>query len=315
MKNVMIDGATCPLGMRLADALSKRDDVERLVGLEATITSQWASNIELLASEPDHRLQLEFIRDYEIDTVIQCSLARNRSGEIAGDRSADVIRTMRLGATIGSASCPVRSWVVLSSSAVYPHSSAGPLLKRETDPIATADTDRGSALVEAEQYALDIARRSPHLNVAILRLQELVGPDFRGPLSTHFNQAVVPTVLGYDPAIQFLHVEDAISAIAFAAELELAGIYNVASRDIVRLSEFMLSLGRPNVLHPPFRFGALSTLAALARLPHITEEVFDLLRFGHAVDTAKIETAGFKPMADQLDCAAVLNHQSSTRNS
>jgi UDP-glucose 4-epimerase len=115
-------------------------------------------------------------------------------------------------------------------------------------------------------------------------------------------------VIGHDPVLQFLHIEDAVAAVCFAAELELAGVYNVASRGLIRLNEFVEALDRASIWLPPFEMGPLTSIAARLGLPHIAEGMHDRLRFGHAIDTGKIEAAGFKPSADQLDCAALLQH-------
>lgn len=306
MRNVMVDGADGPLGNRLAEFLARRPEVKRLVGVEPDSSSDWSPDIEMTACEPDHRRQLEFMQEYEIDTVIQCGVAPDRSGAPQQAEMADVIGTMRLGAAIGHAESPVRCWVVLSSSSVYPVNSNRPLLNREGSKAPTDVDVLSTSLLEAEKYAGDVARRAPHLNVAILRLQELIGLDVRGALSAHFDQTLVPSVIGHDPVIQFLHIEDAVAAISFAANLELAGIYNVASRGEIRFSDFLANTKRQGFWLPPIGAGALAPFAAMLGLPHIPDGLLDRLRFGHAIDTGKIEAAGFNASADQLDCAAVL---------
>jgi len=306
MKNVMLDGAASPLGNRLAEFLADRPEVKRLVGIEAELSSDGSPEIETTAYEPDHRRQLEFMREYEIDTVIQCGVAPDRSGGPMKSEMADVIGTMRLGAAIGHADSPVRSWIVLSSSSVYPVNSNRPLLNHEGSKTLADEDVLSTSLLEAEEYAADVARRAPHLNIAILRLQELIGLDVRGALSSLFDQTLVPSVIGHDPVIQFLHIEDAVAAVSYAANLELAGIYNVASRGVIRFDEFLASTRRQSFWLPPIEAGPLAPFAAMLGLPHIPDGLLDRLRFGHAIDTGKIEAAGFKASADQLDCAAVL---------
>lgn len=306
MKNVMIDGLPSPLADQLVESLSELPEIERLVGVEPALSSNWSQKIELIAVEPDHRLRLECLRDYEIDTVIQCGLAQDRTGACCKPAAADVIGTMRLGAAIGHPKSPVRSWVVVSSSAVYPVNSTRPLLNRESSKTVADEVVSDTSIVEAEEYASAVARRVPHLNVAILRLQELIGKTVRGSLSAHFDLAVVPAVIGHDPVLQFLHIEDAVAAVCFAARVELAGIYNVASRGVIRFSDFICGINRQTIWLPPIEAGALAPIAESIGLPHIANGLLDRLRFGHAIDTQKLESAGFKPSADQLDCAAVL---------
>ena len=73
MKNVWIEGAVTPFGERLAHAVVKVAGVERVVGVEPEARPDWDPRIEWLHVEPDHRGQLELMREYAIDTVIQCS--------------------------------------------------------------------------------------------------------------------------------------------------------------------------------------------------------------------------------------------------
>ena len=306
MKNVLIDGATSPLGARLAETLSHRPDIRRLVGVEPEMSSSWSPYVELIDFEPDHRMQFQMLQDFGIDTVIQCGLAPDRTGDRTSAIAASVIETMRLGAAIGHAGSPVRCWVVLSSSSVYPVDSKRPLLNTEDSATVAEDDLINASLVEAEEYAADVARRSPHLNVAILRLQEIIGKGVSGPLASHFDQRVVPTVLGHDPLLQFLHIEDAIDAVECAADLELAGIYNVASNGVIRLGDFVSCLEKQTIPFLPIETGVLSSLSATLGLPSLPDGLLPRLRFGHAIDTHKIEAAGFKPKADQLDCAAAL---------
>ncbi|MFT5443129.1 MAG: UDP-glucose 4-epimerase [Myxococcota bacterium] len=306
MKNVMIDGASSPLAAKLAEALSHRTEVQRLVGVEPEVSAHWSPDVELIDCEVDHRLQLQYLQDYEIDTVIQCGFSHGRTGAAGEGPGADVIETMRLSAAIGHAGSPVRSWVVLSSSDVYPVDSKRPLLDDERSPTDSVEGSLGASIIEAEEYVVDVARRSPHVNVAILRLQELVGKGVRGPLAAHFDQSIVPHVLGHDPLLQFLHLEDAIQAIAFAADLELAGIYNVASREAIRFEELIRFLGKSSVPLLPIESGALASIASRLGLPNLRDELLAKLRFGHVIDTCKIEAAGFKASADQFDCATAM---------
>ncbi len=306
MNNVWIEGAATPLGRRLAELLAQSHEIERIVGVEPEDSRDWHPRIQWLASEPEYREQFAAMCDHEIDTVIQCTLAPDRMGDVRGNASADVIGTMRLGAAVAHEGSPVRSWVLLSSSALYPIDGGRPLLNRENHPTVPADDVRFAPLLEAEDYAVDVAEHTPYLNVAILRLQEIVGEDLCGALARHFTQPVVPTVVGHDPTLQFLHENDAVQAILFAAERELAGCYNVASRGVMRESELLEHCGAPTLPSLPLSASIFEGVASWVGIPHIAEQNLAPLRYGHAIDTVKIQNAGFKAAADQLDCAEVL---------
>jgi UDP-glucose 4-epimerase len=306
MRNVLVNGAISPLGRRLLALLRESEGVEKVVGVEPRISSNWLEGVELVAFEPDHRALVTLLCDLEIDTVIHCGLAPDRAGECSEPTEANVIDTMRMGAAVGHPDVAVRGWVIASSSAVYPVRSYAPLLNTEASATCTDEEDPGTAFLEAEEYARDVAERAPHLNVAILRLQELAGPGANGPLAAVLAQPVVPRLLGFDPTLQFLHLEDAARGLRFAAEIELAGVYNLASEGVLRWSQVLAALDRRSAPILPLEAGPLTPLARAFRLPHVPPGLLDLLRFGHALDVRKLAAAGYKPVRDQFSCLRAL---------
>lgn len=306
MRNVLVNGASSPLGHRLLAMLREHPEVERVVGVEPRSTPNWIEGVELVAFEPDHRGLVDLLCELRTDTVIHCGLAPDRGGDCLEPAGANVIDTMRLGAAVGHPDVAVRGWVIASSSAVYPIRSSAPLLNREDTAPHAAEENPGASFLEAEEYARDVAARAPHLNVAILRLQELAGPGAQGPLANTLAQRLVPRLLGFDPPVQFLHLEDAARGLCFAADIELAGVYNLASEGMLRWRQVLQAVEQRGVPILPFEAGVLAPVARALGLPHVPPGLLDLLRFGHALDTGKIAAAGFKPECDQLACLRAL---------
>jgi UDP-glucose 4-epimerase len=203
--------------------------------------------------------------------------------------------------------------VIASSSSVYPVNSRAPLLQREDGSVDLRAGTLGASILEAEDYVRDVAERSPHLNVAILRLQQLVGDGVSSPFSAILRQPVMPAVIGFDAPMQFLAVEDAIRALTFAADLELAGVYNVASVGTVRFSEVARALERRSLPVLPVEAGPLGFLARTIGLPHVPPGMLGMLRFGHALDTSKLSAAGFEPEYDQAACLSALRRRQAER--
>jgi UDP-glucose 4-epimerase len=306
MKKVVVTGASSPLGRSVLEELQRIAGVERIVGVEPLASAKHLEGIELVSFSSDHRELVDFLCSRQIDTVIHCGLAPDRSGSLREPADAKVIDTMRLGAALASEDSPVRAWVVASSSSVYPVSSQAPLLHREDGNIDASEGSVSASLLEAEDYVRDIAARSAHLNVAILRLQQLVGEGVRSPISAVLGQPILPSVIGFDATMQLLSIDDAVRALVFAAEVELAGIYNVASAGMIRMSEFARELHRPSLPVLPVEAGPLTPLARRVGVPHVPSGLLGLLRFGHALDTSKLAAAGFSPEYDQAACLASL---------
>lgn len=302
MRNVLVTRAESPLGHGLLLRLRRFYDLGRVIGCDRRPHPCAETGVEHVNLAEDHRGWVDILARHEIDTVIHCGLAPDRSGRREPATEAGVIETMRLGAAIASDDVGVRTWVVASSSAAYPIGPDAPLLHRESSATADLPGSFAESLLEAEAYATDVAVRAPHVNVSILRLQQLAGEGAYSPMSAVLEQPLLPSIPGYDPPLQLLALEDAVRALAFAAELELAGAYNVASAGIFRFSDAVRMLERTALPVLPFEVGLFAGMARRLGIPHLPEGSVDLLRFGHALDTAKLAAAGFEPDYDQAAC-------------
>jgi len=304
LRRIIVTEGGSPLGRRVIAALRASPDVDHVRGIESRPEArrepdEEAEALDVVSFVPDHRFLSEYLEKGQIDTVIQCGLGSQAAG-------VDVIGTLCLAAAIGHRGSPVRSWVVASSSAIYPIDSHSPLLQRESQPLPREDETLAASIAEAEAYARDLAQRMTHVNVAILRLQQLVGPGLRGPLATLLGRPYVPSLIGFDPAIQLLHLEDAASAMAFAAIRELAGVYNVASRGLLHWHDALRVTGHASLPFLPFGFAMAEPLLEALGLPFVPVALLDLMRFGHVVDTTKLEREGWRPERDQRSCLSIL---------
>ena len=317
MKRVVVTAGRSPLARSVVERLRGDPAIEQVRGVEARPQKdeQDEGELDFVAFVPDHRPFVEYLEKERIDTVIQCGLVPDRSGLGSKAREADVIATMCLGAAIAQEHSSVRSWILASSSDVYPTASHASLLQRERQKIHPEEESLGASIAEAEEYARDVAHRLPHVNVAILRLQQLVGATIRGPLASLLARDPVPTLVGFDPAIQLLHLEDAASALCFAALEERAGIYNVASRGILHWHEAIRVTGHGRLPLLPVSLPLFEPLLERLGLPFVPAQLQDLLRFGHAIDTQKIEAAGWRARYDQRDCLALLRGDRGGSNS
>jgi len=312
MRRAVVLGGGSPLGRRVRKTLDAADAFESVVGIERFPFDDAAANegLEFLSWAPDHRPFAEYLLKEQIDTVIDCGLVADRNGMHSRPSEADVISTMYVGAAISDERSCVRSWVLASSSAYYAPESYMPLLQREEHELSPSADERATSIADAEEYARSVARKLPYVNVAILRLQEVVGGDCRGPLGSLLARPLVPRVIGFDPPVQFVHVDDAVDALAWAAKGERAGLYNVASDGLLRWGEAIRSVGHQSLPFLPISLSLLEPLLepVFDRLdvPFVSSSIFALLRYGMAVDIAKIQTAGWHPKADQSRCMAAL---------
>jgi len=145
----------------------------------------------------------------------------------------------------------------------------------------------------------------------VLRCANVLGPDVRTTHTGLFRLPAIPSILGFDPRYQFIHEDDLVSALRFAAENDLPGIYNAAGDGVLALSEVASLLGKPLApVLPPW--GTSVAAMGLRRLGvHLPDEVLNQLRYGRGLDNRKLKSAGFRYRYTSRE--AVLSHAEALR--
>ncbi len=116
------------------------------------------------------------------------------------------------------------------------------------------------------------------------------------PLTSYFRLPVIPTVLGYDARMQFLHETDLMSVLQHAVSTDVAGTFNVAGDGMLMLSQALRRLQRPGVPMPGFAVGSLGSALRSARVADFSPEQLAFLTYGRGVDTTLMrDVLGFEP--------------------
>lgn len=210
----------------------------------------------------------------------------------AGGRTAmkerNVIGTMQLLAACQKAPS-VRRVVVKSSAAVYGCAPRDPaLFTEETQPHRPPRSGYGKDVTEVEGYVRGFSRRRPDVAVTILRFANFLGPDVQTALVDYLSLPVLPTVLGFDPRLQFVHIDDVVQTIRTAAGDSHPGTYNVAGAGVLTLSQIARRLGRPTLPVPGFATSTLGAMLKRAWLADFTADQLDLLTYGRVLDTERL---------------------------
>ncbi|MEP7092279.1 MAG: NAD-dependent epimerase/dehydratase family protein, partial [Nocardioidaceae bacterium] len=208
----------------------------------------------------------------------------------------NVIGTMQLLAACQRAP-RLERLVVKSSSAVYGSSSRDPaMFTEEMSAKRQPRSGYPKDVLEVESYVRGFARRRPDVAVTLLRAANTVGPTVTSALTDYFRLPVVPTVLGYDARVQFLHESDLLGALHHATLGGVHGTFNIAGDGVLMLSQALRRLGRPTVAVPGFLLTAASTLSRQAGIKRLNAELTGFLTFGRGLDTGRMHTVlGFDP--------------------
>jgi UDP-glucose 4-epimerase len=127
----------------------------------------------------------------------------------------------------------------------------------------------------------------------ILRFANVVGGELETPLTRVLDAPFVPSILGYDQRMQFVHTEDVVGALDYCVERDVPGIYNVAGDGVVPWSEVMTRLRKPRLILPPVATSLVA--ASLKRIGFdVPPELQALLRYGRGVDNRRFKMMGFR---------------------
>ena len=189
----------------------------------------------------------------------------------------------------------IQAVVVRGSAGIYGAEPAAPqFYTEEMARLYPLRTRFQRDIGEIENYFEGYARRHLEVVCTMLRYQPSLGPGTDSQVTRYLGAAVVPTYLGFDPRMQFVHEDDVVGALTYSTGLDVPGIYNVAGDGMVTWSEVCRIAGRSRVPLPPVLAGlAFEPLRAM-RLIDLPPEMLSMLRYGRGVDNSRFKRTGFK---------------------
>ncbi len=295
---VLVTGVCRDLGGRFARRIAADAEVDRVIGVDVVPPRHDLGDVRFVRADIRNPVISKVIAANDVDTVVHLSVIATPSG--AGGRTSmkeiNVIGTMQLLAACQEAS-GVERLVVKSSAKVYGSSVNDPsMFTEEMAPRRPPRSGFAKDSAEVEGYVRAFARRRPDVDVTMLRCANLIGPKIETTLTRYFELPVIPTVLGFDPRLQFCHEEDALAALHLSTLGNATGTFNIAGDGVLMLSQAVRRLGRPSVAVPTLAFGPISSLFPAARRADLSSEETSFLTYGRGVDTTAMrELLRFEP--------------------
>jgi UDP-glucose 4-epimerase len=301
-RRVVIVGVANHWGAELARRLERNPGIDYLAGIDIEPPTVELERTDFIEADLRSPVLSRLLPATEVDTVVHCGILwypeAGRSSRVLHD--VNVIGTLQLLAACERTKTLERL-IVRGSAAIYGCEGATPYFFTEgmarTLPLRTRFQRDVS---ELEAYIDNFARRHPDLVCCTLRYQPELGPDLDTPLTRYLQLPIVPTQLGWDPRLQFVHAEDATGALEAVASKPVRGSVNVAPSGSISLSH-ILRLARRLALpipHPLFGV-ALERLGRQLGAGPLYGDGVRMLRFGRGVDNARLRTeVGYEPRFD-----------------
>jgi UDP-glucose 4-epimerase len=297
-RRVLITGVASDLGLLLARRLEADQRVAYVAGIDLVDPPEGLGRTEFIRADLRNALAGKVVESTRVDTIVHLALTA-RPQTVGGRpqmKDLNVIGTMQLLAAAQRAP-KLRTLVVKSTTAVYGSHYGDPaLFGEDVSPDAAARSGYAKDTVEVEGYARAFGRRRSDVTLTILRFANFIGPGVDSAFTRYFALPVLPTVLGYDPRVQLVHVEDAVTVAERSVLEEHPGIYNVAGPGIIYLSQALQMSGRP---FAPVPLPLVEPLAGVVRRVGALDITFDQLQFllyGRVGDITRLRTTfGYEP--------------------
>lgn len=295
---VLVTGVARDLGRRFARAAAADPSVARVVGVDTAPPRGDIGEVSFVRADIRNPVIAKIIVKEDVDTVVHMSVISTPGS--AGGRNTmkelNVIGTMQLLAACQKAP-GVERLIVKSTTTVYGASSRDPaMFTEDMEPRQAPRSGYAKDVAEIEGYVRGFARRRPDVRVTTLRCANVIGPHVSSPLTSYFRLPVLPTVLGHDPRMQFLHESDLLAVLRHAIVTEVPGTFNVAGDGLVKLSQVVRRLQRPSVPLLPLAVGGLGSALRSTRTADFSPEQTAFLTYGRGVDTTRMRSElGFEP--------------------
>ncbi len=297
-QRVMITGISRHLAGRLAQQLEADPEIESIVGLDLDEPEIDLERTQFVRADIRNPLILKVFEEHEVDTLVHLSIIATptRVGGRSAMKEINVIGSLQLFAA-AQRSHAIRKVVMKSTTAMYGASPRDPaFFTEDMEPHEIPAQGYARDTVEVASAARDFGRRRADVCLTIFRFANFMGSQIETPLTRYLSLPVVPTALGYDPRIQFVHEDDAVRALYQAVREDHPGIYNVGGDGALLLSQAIRRCGKAALPVPLPLASSAAGLVRRLRLVDFPADQVSLLVYGRVADTTRFRKEfGWEP--------------------
>jgi len=170
------------------------------------------------------------------------------SGSLALLRAAKKTRTRKL--------------ILASTTDVYGAHATNPNYLSEEYPLrGGTQSFYLETKIEVEEIFQKFRQKDKDCIVTILRPCTILGSSISNFKTNFLQQPVIPTVLGFDPLVQFVHESDLLRAFLTVIDGDFPGVYNIVGEGVMPLSRAIRIAKKPSVPLPEFILSVMSDIA------------------------------------------------------
>jgi UDP-glucose 4-epimerase len=300
---VALTGSSSFLGASLVALLEEDDRVARIVAIDVRVEAHEArdaksktKSYEVDFTQPTAEARLAAIFSAErVDTIVHLAFLTSPSHASAWAHEVESVGTMHV--LVAARHANVKKVVLWSQTLLYGAHPSNPNYLSERHPLRAPSkegffADKIAAEAEAERFA----QKSPGAVVTVLRTAPILGPTVRNFVTRYLARKLVPTMMGFDPLVQFLHEADALAAFKIAIVRSLPGTFNIVGDGVLPLSTVIKLAGRVALPLPHPVAYSVARVTWLSQLGEAPPSFLKYLRFVCVADGQKArDEMGFHP--------------------
>lgn len=238
-QRVVITGIGGNFGRAVARRLHRRYEV---TGIDRRPTPHLPKDIEVEHVDIRRRGMEDVFRRERVDAVVHLNIMHDPRSRQEEHHAFNIVGTQKIFQMASAHRVP--KIVVLSSADVYgPHPGNDQFLKEDAPLMGGQSFTIIRDLIALDMFCNTCFWRYPEIETVILRPVHIVGRVNNAP-SRYLRLDRPLRVLGFDPMVQVIHVEDVVGAIERALTPGVRGIFNVAGPSPVPLSLLFARLGK-----------------------------------------------------------------------
>jgi UDP-glucose 4-epimerase len=243
----VITGVSGRLGQLLARRLHRIPNTS-VIGIDRRPFPRRPADVEHVRIDLRRKQCEDLFRTHNVDVVYHLGLMhdpRQTSGE---HHTWNILGTQQILDFAQRYGVP--KVVILSTGDVYGPQSDNPSFIGEDAPLLGAQRFPAMRdLIAVDMFAQSYFWKYPEIETVVLRPVHILG-SVRNAVSNYLRLQRIPVLLGFDPMVQVLHEEDAVTAIHAAARPGVRGVFNVVGQSALPLRKLIALSGKPTVEIP-----------------------------------------------------------------
>jgi len=249
-RRVLLTGTSGFLGSQLLRRMRSDPRCDRLVAIDLQRPpfkhpKVIFHKVDLTYPRADEML-IEILEEEKPDTVIHTGFYQRPIEDTTYAHEVNSVGTMHILSACSES--PVRKIVVGSRTMVYGAQYDNPhYMSEDHTPRPQMEYEFQRDKVEVERQLLRFWKDHPETLVTVLRHCSIIGPTVDNCWTHYLSMPVCPTILGYNPLIQFISEDDVIDAFNLAVDEDFPGVFNIVGRRAIPLSIILKLANKPRL--------------------------------------------------------------------